>query len=178
VVRLQVPPLRERRDDVPLLTERFLALAAQRLRAAPKRLLPEAVARLRAREWPGNVRELENACWRLAALAADDRIAAADVDALVPASAAGTAAGEEASGPAGTHAADPERWDAALAAWARARLDAGEGDLHAQARDLFEQALFDAALDHTGGHRGEAAARLGLGRNTLTRRLGPGRKRR
>ncbi|MGN6113062.1 MAG: helix-turn-helix domain-containing protein, partial [Luteimonas sp.] len=55
---------------------------------------------------------------------------------------------------------------------------AGEGDLHAQARDRVEQALFDAALAPPGGPRGEAAARLGLGRNTLTRRLGPGRKRR
>jgi two-component system nitrogen regulation response regulator GlnG len=168
VVRLQVPPLRERRDDIPRLAERFLALAAQRLGAAPKRLSPEAVARLRARDWPGNVRELENACWRLAALAPDDRVAAADVDALVPAIAMAS--------PAPSQHADA--WDAALAAWARTRLDAGDGDLHAQARELFEQALFDAALEHTGGHRGEAAARLGLGRNTLTRRLGPGRKRR
>ena len=167
VVRLQVPPLRERRDDVPLLAERFLALAAQRLGAAPKRLSPEAVARLRARDWPGNVRELENACWRLAALAPDDRVAAADIDALVPAMAMAS--------PATVQHADA--WDAALAAWARTRLDAGDGDLHAQARERFEQALFDAALEHTGGHRGEAAARLGLGRNTLTRRLGPGRKR-
>ena len=171
VVRLQVPPLRERRDDIPLLAERFLALAAARLGAAPKRLQADAVARLRARDWPGNVRELENACWRLAALAPDERIGAADVEALVPALAA-------AGAPAHATVQDAERWDAALAAWARARLDAGEGDLHAQARERFEQALFDAALDHTGGHRGEAAARLGLGRNTLTRRLGPGRKRR
>lgn len=170
VVRLQVPPLRDRRDDVPLLAERFLALAAQRLGAAPKRLSPDAVARLRARDWPGNVRELENACWRLAALAPDERIAAADVDALLAPDAAVPEAG---------HAVAPrtERdaggdWGAALAAWARARLDAGERDLHAHARDRFEQALFDAALEHTGGHRGDAAARLGLGRNTLTRRLG------
>ncbi len=169
VVRLQVPPLRERREDVPLLAERFLALAAQRLGAAPKYLVPEAVARLRARDWPGNVRELENACWRLAALAPDERITAADVDALLPPIAVAHA------GPHPHADASPATggdWDAALAAWARARLEAGEGDLHALARERFEQALFDAALEHTGGHRGDAAARLGLGRNTLTRRLG------
>jgi two-component system nitrogen regulation response regulator GlnG len=176
VVTVRIPPLRERRDDIPLLAERFLALAARRLSAAPKRLQPDAVARLRAREWPGNVRELENACWRLAALAPDERIGAAEVDALVPAIAA--APTHVADAHATMRATDAAHWDAALAAWARARLDAGEGDLHAQARERFEQALFDAALDHTGGHRGEAAARLGLGRNTLTRRLGPGRKRR
>jgi two-component system nitrogen regulation response regulator GlnG len=172
VVRLQVPPLRERRDDIPLLAERFLALAAQRLGAAPKRLLPDATARLRAREWPGNVRELENACWRLAALAPDDRVGAADVDALVPATGAPATAATAAT----AHDGAARPWDAALADWARTRLEAGERDLHAQARGRFEQALFDAALDHTGGHRGEAAARLGLGRNTLTRRLGPGRR--
>jgi two-component system nitrogen regulation response regulator GlnG len=88
---------------------------------------------------------------------------------------AGTAANTSS---ASAHAGHADAWDAALAAWARTRLDAGDGDLHAQARERFEQALFDAALEHTGGHRGEAAARLGLGRNTLTRRLGPGRKRR
>jgi two-component system nitrogen regulation response regulator GlnG len=176
VVRLQVPPLRDRRDDIPLLAERFLVLAAQRLRAAPRRLQPDAVARLRARDWPGNVRELENACWRLAALAPDERIGAADVDALVPAMPALTTAAATAAAVAAGAAAEP--WEAALAGWARARLEAGGHDLHAQARERFEQALFEAALAHTGGHRGEAAARLGLGRNTLTRRLGPGRKRR
>jgi two-component system nitrogen regulation response regulator GlnG len=172
VVRLQVPPLRERRDDIPLLAERFLALAAQRLGAAPKRLQPDALARLRARDWAGNVRELENACWRLAALAPDDRVGAADVDALVPATGAPATAATAAT----AHDGAAQPWDAALADWARTRLEAGERDLHAQARGRFEQALFDAALAHTGGHRGEAAARLGLGRNTLTRRLGPGRK--
>jgi len=178
VVRLPVPPLRERRDDIPLLAERFLALAARRLGAPRKRLLPDAVERLRARDWPGNVRELENACWRLAALAPDDRIGAADVDALVPAATA--LAPRTAPGDAGAAMRDAGAWDAALGAWVRERLAAGEGDgaLYAQARERFEQALLDAALEHTGGHRGEAAARLGVGRNTLTRRLGPARRRR
>ena len=66
-------------------------------------------------------------------------------------------------------------WDDALAAWARERLAAGEPDLHAQARERLDQVLLDAALEHTGGRRSEAAARLGLGRNTLTRKLGPRR---
>ena len=67
-------------------------------------------------------------------------------------------------------------WDAALMAWARARLDAGSTDLHAEALERFDRALFDAALAHTGGHRTDAAIKLGLGRNTLTRKLGPGRR--
>jgi two-component system nitrogen regulation response regulator GlnG len=159
VVRLQLPPLRARRDDVPLLARRFLALAAQRLGTPPKRLDAAAMERLRAHDWPGNVRELENACWRLAALAPDDSIGAADIDALFVASAR-------------THdATGGESWEHALAAWAQARLADGASDLHGEARARLEQVLFDAALAHTGGHRGEAATRLGLGRNTLTRRL-------
>jgi two-component system nitrogen regulation response regulator GlnG len=163
VVRLQLPPLRERRDDVPRLAERFLAVAARRFDAPAKRFAKPALERLRAYDWPGNVRELENLCWRLAALAPDATIVAADLDGMLPSAAAPRAAGD---------------WESALADWARARLAAGAGDLHADARARLEQVLFDAALAHTGGHRGEAAARLGLGRNTLARRLGSGRKRR
>ncbi len=168
VVRLQLPPLRERRDDVPLLAQRFLALAARRLGAPPKRLDAAAIARLRAHDWPGNVRELENACWRLAALAPDDSIDAADVDALV-----GLAGRKRDSL---SMAAGGEAWEEALAAWARARLAGDAHDLHGEARARLEQVLFDVALAHTCGHRGEAAARLGLGRNTLTRRLGSKRR--
>src|SRR3546814_4231187 len=62
-------------------------------------------------------------------------------------------------------------WDDALSAWARARLAEGESGLHATALERFERALLDAALEHTGGRRAEAAQRLGLGRNTLTRKL-------
>jgi two-component system nitrogen regulation response regulator GlnG len=163
VVRLQLPPLRERRDDVPRLAERFLAVAARKLGAPAKRFAKPALERLRAHAWPGNVRELENLCWRLAALAPDDTIVAADLDDMLA----------SATTPRPSH-----DWESQLAAWARARLAAGANDLHADARARLEQVLFDAALAHTDGHRGEAAARLGLGRNTLTRRLGADRKRR
>jgi two-component system nitrogen regulation response regulator GlnG len=102
-------------------------------------------------------------CWRLAALAPGETINLTDLDgALVHA-------------PLQADASDAG-WEAGLAAWARAQLAAGSHDLHAQARDRLDRILLGAALAHTQGHRSEAAARLGLGRNTLTRKLATGRK--
>ncbi|MBL0228365.1 nitrogen regulation protein NR(I) [Thermomonas sp.] len=164
VVRLPLPPLRERREDIPQLAARFLANAARRLQLAPKKLSAAALERLRGHDWPGNVRELENLCWRLAALAPGASIGVADLDEAMPA--------ERAVADAGGH------WQQAVAAGARAPLDAGGHDLHAAARREFDRVLLQAALEHSEGHRGEAAHRLGLGRNTVTRKLGPSRTRR
>ena len=166
VVRLQLPPLRARRDDIPLLAERFLAAAARKLGAPPKRFARPALARLREHAWPGNVRELENLCWRMAVLAPGDTITLADLDDALTSDVA-AATGD---------------WESALAAWARRELadstvEAHAPALHARARARMDQILLDAALAHTNGHRGEAAARLGLGRNTVGRKLGAGRKR-
>ena len=158
VVRLHLPPLRERRGDVPKLAERFLHAAAARLDAAPKRLGKAALERLSGHDWPGNVRELENLCWRLAALAPGGTITAADLDGVF----------------AATYRAPARDWDDALAAWVRERLAAGECGIHAEALARFDRVLLDAALEHTGGRRAEAAQRLGLGRNTVTRKLGSG----
>jgi two-component system, NtrC family, nitrogen regulation response regulator GlnG len=162
VVRLQLPPLRARRDDIPLLAERFLRAAALKFDAPAKRIAPAALQRLLAHDWPGNVRELENVCWRLAALAPGEVIALEDLDGMF-------ATGVSPS-------ATTTDWEGVLGEWARRRLEEGTSDLHAEARVLFDKVLFDAALAHTGGHRSDAAAKLGLGRNTLTRKLGSGRK--
>ncbi|ALN82839.1 nitrogen regulation protein NR(I) [Lysobacter antibioticus] len=162
VVRLRLPPLRERRADVPQLAERFLASAAVRFAAPAKRLSKPALERLMAHDWPGNVRELENVCWRLAALAPGETITRQDMDDVLGVSAQTTASATE--------------WEAQLSSWARAQLAEGRANLHADARERFDRALLEAALEHTGGRRTEAATRLGLGRNTLTRKLGPGRR--
>ncbi|MFS8064514.1 MAG: nitrogen regulation protein NR(I) [Luteimonas sp.] len=164
VVRLQLPALRERREDVPLLAERFLAAAARKLQAPVKHFAAPALQRLRGYDWPGNVRELENLCWRLAVLAPGDSIGVADLDAALPMSSSTPRAGAQAD------------WEQALSAWAREQLASGGSDIHADARARMDRALLDAALVHTEGHRGEAASKLGLGRNTLTRKLGAARK--
>ena len=168
VVRLRLPPLRERREDIPRLAERFLRQAALEFDAAPKRLGKATLARLQAHAWPGNVRELENLCWRLAALAPGEVVTPGDLGDALSTDAAGAAADRDAG----------EDWEAALREWARARLAAGDDGMHAQARERLDRVLLEAALEHTGGRRSEAAVRLGLGRNTLTRKLGAARKRR
>jgi two-component system nitrogen regulation response regulator GlnG len=164
VVRLQLPPLRERRADIAALAGRFLAAAAAKLQARPKRLSPAALERMQAHDWPGNVRELENLCWRLAALAPGDGIGPQD---LRDAAAFG---GAVVAQPGGAN------WEGLLGAWSRAELEAGAGDIHARARDTLDNVLLETALAFTGGHRGQAAVLLGLGRNTISRKLG-GRKR-
>jgi two-component system nitrogen regulation response regulator GlnG len=162
VVRLAVPPLRERSEDIPLLAQRFLDEAARQLELPPKRLAKTALEALVRHAWPGNVRELENLCWRLAALAPGAVIRRDDLPdtlrAVVPAGGAD--------------------WEAALRRWAEQRLAEGAGELHGQAMARAEAILFEAALAATGGHRQHAAERLGVGRNTLTRKLGSTRRRR
>ena len=162
VVRLRLPPLRERREDIPQLAARFMAGAAKRLQVSTKTLSSAALERMRAHHWPGNVRELENICWRLAALAPGEVVTAADLADVLP----------DAPAPADT------AWLQPLDEWVRQQLQAGVEGLHAQAKVAFDRTLLQAALKHCSGHRGEAAAALGLGRNTVTRKLGASRTRR
>ncbi|MAL03869.1 MAG: nitrogen regulation protein NR(I) [Arenimonas sp.] len=156
VVRLRLPPLRERKADVPALAARFLAQAGDELDAPAKRFDAAAKERLLKYDWPGNVRELENLCWRLAVLAPGDTITPRDL--------AKAMARDEAPG--------PPAWQQALASEVRMRLDRGETGLHAPLREAFDQVLLETALEHTGGHRQNAAEVLGMGRNTVTRKLG------
>lgn len=161
VVRIHLPPLRERLDDVPALANAFLAEAARTLGLSAKRFAAESLNLLRAHRWPGNVRELRNLCTRLAAMAPGTQILPADLrSALVSAE---------------RQASPDEDWLAALQRWGGQQLAEGRRDLLADAREQLEHCLIDLALEQTGGDRQQAARLLGCGRNTLTRKLGPKR---
>jgi two-component system nitrogen regulation response regulator GlnG len=157
VIRIDVPPLRQRREDVPELLRHYLDVAAMELGVAPKSLTEEAQAALVAFNWSGNVRQLVNACRRLTVVAAGREITRADVPADLG---GGTATG------AGT-----SDWGQALAGWAQGRLAAGEAGLLDVATPEFERTLIREALKTARGGRQEAARLLGWGRNTLTRKL-------
>ncbi len=159
VIRIEVPPLRQRREDIPQLLQHYLDVAALELGVAPKMLTDDAARALAAFDWPGNVRQLVNACRRLTVLAAGREIMLGDLPADL--------------GGVGADGA-PSRgldWSYALAAWAEARLLAGGRPLLEEALPEFERTLLREALKATRGGRQEAAKRLGWGRNTLTRKL-------
>ncbi|MEO6801545.1 MAG: nitrogen regulation protein NR(I) [Rhodanobacter sp.] len=158
VVRVALPPLRSRRSDIPLLARHFLAVTTQELRLPPKRFSKLALKLIAQRDFPGNVRELENLCRRLAVITPGSEIQPGDLG-----TEAGTARGGE--------------WTDALREWATQALADGEADIHARAREALDQTLLQAALEVSAGHRQNAAQSLGVGRNTLTRKLGASRTR-
>jgi two-component system nitrogen regulation response regulator GlnG len=156
VIRIEVPPLRQRREDIPELLQHYLDVAAMELGVTPKVLTEEASAALVAFEWPGNVRQLVNACRRLTVLAAGRDVALADIPA-------------DLGGAGGPHSSLD--WSQALASWAQARLATGGAPLLDEALPEFERTLIREALKAAGGGRQDAAKLLGWGRNTLTRKL-------
>ncbi len=157
VIRIELPPLRARREDIPDLLEHYLQLAAQELGVETKSLSPGARERLAAYGWPGNVRELVNLCRRLTVLAPGSEIRMEDLPSELSGIGAGAAADND--------------WTTALAQWADQQALAPQRPLLDDAMPAFERTLITVALKHTQGHRQEAARLLGWGRNTLTRKL-------
>jgi two-component system, NtrC family, nitrogen regulation response regulator GlnG len=156
VIRLRLPSLRERREDVPLLARHFLAKSARDLGVEAKRLSEGAVGYLAAQDWAGNVRQLENVCHWLTVMAPARDV---DVGDLPPELRESSGAGTDGD------------WTAALQRHVERALVRGESDLmDALSRD-FEKILIAKALAHTGGRRIEAATLLGIGRNTITRKI-------
>jgi two-component system nitrogen regulation response regulator GlnG len=159
VIRLRLPPLRERHDDIPALARHFLAKSAHDLGVEGKRLTDAATQFLQAQEWPGNVRQLENVCHWLTVMAPGQVVDVKDLPPEVRGDAAATTAVEDGD------------WRRVLEREVAARLARGESDIADPLTRDFETVLIMKALQHTGGRRIEAAGLLGIGRNTLTRKV-------
>ena len=157
VIRIELPPLRQRREDVADLLAHYLGVAAAELGVERKLLSPETLDLLQSYEWPGNVRELVNLCRRLTVLAPGREVRIEDL----PPEARGGRPGEGAD----------TSWTQALAAWGSAEAARGGPPLLDTALPEFERSLIRVALTRTQGHRQDAARLLGWGRNTLTRKL-------
>ena len=156
VIRLRLPPMRERREDIPLLARFFLLKSARELGVEPKRLSEVAMRHLSAQELPGNVRQLENLCHWLTVMAPGMNV---EVNDLPPEMRGETPASAE------------QNWLLALEREVEQSFGRGEHGIIDQLSRDFERTLIVKALQHTGGRRIEAATLLGLGRNTLTRKI-------
>jgi two-component system nitrogen regulation response regulator GlnG len=158
VIRINTPPLRQRRQDIPLLLEHYLDDAASELGAQAKSINPEAMDVLQSYDWPGNVRQLVNATRRLTVTAPGGVISALDI----PEDLGGKLSGKGAS----------KEWTQSLAHWAEQQLNDKDGSpLLDSALPEFERTLIRIALNQAKGHRQDAAKLLGWGRNTLTRKI-------
>ena len=158
VIRIDAPPLRQRREDIPLLLNHYLTEAAKELDAPAKTLSSEAMELLRAYDWPGNVRQLVNAARRLTVTAPGSVISEVDI----PPDLGGGVVGR------GAH----HDWTQSLESWAEQQLGSGRpGPLLETALPEFEKTLIKTALRRAHGRRQDAARLLGWGRNTLTRKI-------
>jgi two-component system nitrogen regulation response regulator GlnG len=160
VIRIHIPPLRERPQDIGLLMRHFLTESAKELSTEVKLLRPETEAFLCNLKWPGNVRQLENTCRWLTVMASGREIHLEDLPPELsqpPTELQTTAA--------------PSDWESLFEQWVKQQLLSGKSDVAKQAIPRMEALLIETALAHTHGRKHEAAILLGYGRNTLTRKL-------
>src|SRR5512142_363974 len=157
VIRLRLPPLRERREDIPLLARHFLQKSARELGVEQRTLSETALSYLAAQEFPGNVRQLENLCHWLTVMTPTRVVEIADLPPEWR----------------DTHASSTlnHDWRSALAQQVALALQRNEPNILDSLTKQFESTLITQALQHTGGRRIEAATLLGMGRNTLTRKI-------
>lgn len=157
VIRIHIPRLADRREDIPTLARHFLSRAAQELAVEPKLLKSETEEYLKNLPWPGNVRQLENTCRWITVMASGREV---HIGALPP---------ELLSLP--QDSAPVTNWEQALRQWADQALTRGQSSLLDSAVPSFERIMIETALKHTAGRRRDAAVLLGWGRNTLTRKI-------
>ena len=193
VIRLPLPPLRARREDIPALASHFMQQAGKQMNTAVKQLSPDALRSMQSFDWRGNVRQLENVCLWLTVMAAGDTVLVEDLPPeLLADNAADSLSNNNAQAALTTQAIPSAQmnstlpihshtstaitetsisWQQALADWAKQSLQAGETDILQLATPEFERVLLREALSHSGGRKLAAAQLLGWGRNTLTRKL-------
>ena len=160
VIRVHLPSLSERREDIPLLARHFLRRAAKELDVEAKSLSKDAEKLMAQLPWPGNVRQLENVCRWLTVMASGQEVLPSDL----PPEIHSESSIEKASSAAGD-------WPELLASWTDKQLKDGHYNILNDAMLTFEKIMLERALQHTHGHKQDAAKRLGWGRNTLTRKL-------
>ncbi|MEE1675053.1 nitrogen regulation protein NR(I) [Agarivorans aestuarii] len=160
VIRIHLPSLCERREDIPALAKHFLEIAAKELNVESKLLHKDTQRFMMQLAWPGNVRQLENVCRWLTVMASGQEVLPAD---LPP----------ELSQPVVTETGETAdaNWRSLLKSWVSQQLVSGQIDILGEAMPDFERIMLTTALEHTHGHKQEAARLLGWGRNTLTRKL-------
>ena len=156
VIRIDLPSLRQRKEDIPLLVKHFLKTSAVELQTELKHLTEESMLAMVDYHWPGNVRQLENSCRWITVMAPGSSVDVSDL-------------------PKEIFAPQPEgvatSWEVGLAKVVKQQLNLGKDNILDDLRITFEKVLLGEALRHTHGHRQNAAKRLGWGRNTLTRKL-------
>ncbi|WP_328517447.1 nitrogen regulation protein NR(I) [Microbulbifer bruguierae] len=157
VIRIHIPRLADRREDIPRLVRHFFISAAKDLGVEPKILTKETEEYLSGLDWPGNVRQLENTCRWITVMGSGREVL---IDDLPPELHHQSATSEA-----------PQDWQKALRLWADQALATGQREILGQAVPAFERALIEIALKHTAGRKRDAAELLGWGRNTLTRKL-------
>ncbi|MDP6733862.1 MAG: nitrogen regulation protein NR(I) [Gammaproteobacteria bacterium] len=157
VIRIHIPKLCDRREDIPKLASHFLTTAAEELEVEPKVLRQETEQYLVGLSWPGNVRQLENFCRWITVMASSREVYLTDLPPEFS---------EQEIDSASTGS-----WTQALQTWADQQLNLGNTKILDDATPMFERTLIDIALKHTAGRRRDAANLLGWGRNTLTRKI-------
>ncbi len=155
VIRIHIPALHERSEDIPVLLHHFMQSSAKELETEPKQLVDEVVEYLSTLRWPGNVRQLENVCRWLTVMAAGNEIHIQDLPAQM-------LEGEM---------TDMANWQSLLREWVDCELSKGSAAIWNRALPEFEAIMIRAAMKKTGGRRQKAAKLLGWGRNTLTRKI-------
>ena len=168
VIRLRLPPLRERPEDIPLLVNHFLQKSAENLGVEPKIMSEEAMEFLKRFPFPGNVRQLENLCNWLVVMAPSQHIRVTDLPEEIS---RGEADKIHKNSEVSSEETLGGSWEELLKAEVKEMLKSQSPDLMKQLSDTFESIVIGTALEYTHGRRVDAATRLGIGRNTITRKI-------